>query len=418
VGVIGRREFLALLAAALSRSGRAQSARARIVIVGGGFSGGCCALELHALSPQTDVTLIDAQSRYFTCPMSNAALVGLRDLRSLLVTRTGIAAAGIRYVRARVSAIDAGRRRVRLASGESLPYDRLVLAPGIRFRFGTPEGYDPAAVRQMPHAWEAGPQTQLLAAQLHDMPDGGTVAICVPGGLMRCPPGPYERAGLIADWLKAHRRRSKVLIFDANNHFPRQDVFQAAWQALYPGMIEWIPSTEGGTVTRVDPATRTLFTDAGVHHVAVANVIPPQAPGELALSAGLAQGHGWCPVHPETFESQLLPGIHVIGDACIAGAMPKAASAGVSQARQCAAAIAAQLAGQGPPAATLESVCYSMVSAESAFAIRGRFEVTDGELRALESVPPPADAAPSSAHLYEATAWYAQLRQRCFASAG
>jgi sulfide dehydrogenase [flavocytochrome c] flavoprotein chain len=412
-----RREFLGLLAATgLSHSGRAQSARARIVIVGGGFSGGCCALELHALSPQSAITLIDAQSQYVTCPMSNAALVGLRDLRSLTVTRAGVAAAGIRCLQARVSGVDADRRRVGLDSGEALPYDRLVIAPGIRFRYGTPEGYDTTAARQMPHAWEAGSQTELLAGQLRDMPDGGTVAICVPAGLMRCPPGPYERAGLIAGWLKAHRPRSKVLIFDANNHFPRQDVFQSAWQERYPEMIEWIPSTEGGTVTRVDPATRTLFTDAGAHRVAVANVIPPQAPAELALSAHLAQGHGWCPVNPQTFESQLVPGIHVIGDACIAGAMPKSASAGVSQARQCAAAIAAQLAGRSVPAATLDSVCYSMVAAESAFAIRGRFAVTDGELRTLESPQPPEDVAPSIMHMHEAMAWYAQLRQRCFAS--
>jgi sulfide dehydrogenase [flavocytochrome c] flavoprotein chain len=413
-----RREFLTLLAAAAwSRRGQAQRARARIVIVGGGFSGGCCALELHALSPQSEITLIDAQSRYVTCPMSNAALVGLRDLSSLTVTRAGIAAAGIRCLRARVTGVDAARRRVRLVSGEFLSYDRLVVAPGIRFRFGTPEGYDDAAQRQMPHAWEAGPQTRLLAAQLRAMADGGTVAICVPGGLMRCPPGPYERAGLIADWLKAHRPRSKVLIFDANNHFPRQDVFQAAWQERYPGMIEWIASTEGGTVNRVDPATRTLFTDAGAQRVAVANVIPPQAPGELALSADLAQGHGWCPVSPDSFESQRVPKIHVIGDACIAGAMPKSASAGVSQARQCALAIVATLSGRSVPAATLDSVCYSMVSPESAFAIRGRFASAGGELRAVESAQPSEDLTPSGAHLREASAWYAQLRQRCFASA-
>ena len=167
---------------------------------------------------------------------------------------------------------------------------------------------------------------------------------------MRCPPGPYERASLMAWWLQQHRKRCKVLIFDANNHFPRQDAFTAAWAQRYPGMIEWIPPSEGGLITRVAAPERTLYSASGAHRVSVANVIPPQAPGMLALTGGLSSGHGWCPVKAATFESQLIEHVYVIGDACIAGAMPKAASAASSQARQCAAAIVTALGGRQPDA--------------------------------------------------------------------
>ena len=265
------------------------------------------------------------------------------------MSRAGVRRAGIRLVGDRVAAIDVGAHQVRLQTGRALPFDRLVVAPGIRFLWHKPEGYDAAAAQSMPHAWQAGDQTQRLAAQLRAMDDGGVVAISVPSGLMRCPPAPYERASLIAYFLARHKPRSKLLILDSNNHFPRQDLFTGAWQSLYPGIIEWIASTQDGAVVRVDTANMTLYTANAAHRVAVANVIPPQAPGQIAADAGLASDHGWCPVAPHSFESQLIPGVHVIGDACIADAMPKSGSAAVSQARQCAGAIVALLAGREVP---------------------------------------------------------------------
>jgi sulfide dehydrogenase [flavocytochrome c] flavoprotein chain len=417
VGVMQRRGFLGGLAATVfARRGHSTPDRApRVLIAGGGFAGSCCALELRALSPHLEITLIDCDERFVTCPMSNLALVGLRTLADLTVTRGSLARAGVRFLRARVTQIDGARHRLRLQSKAELPYDKLVVAPGIRFRFGTPEGYDAAAAQLLPHAWQAGAQTQLLAAQLRALTDGATVAICVPLGLMRCPPAPYERASLIAEWLTRHRARCKVLIFDANNHFPRQDLFAAAWRQRYPGLIEWLPPSEGGAVTRVDPATRTLFSTRGGQRVAVANVIPPQAPGLLALDAGLAEGHGWCPVKPQTFESERVSDVHVIGDACIAGAMPKSASAAASQARQCAAAIVAALEGQPALSRALDSVCYSLVSREQAFAIRGTFTVSEGEIRARDADAGSA-GAPSTALAAEANLWYATLRRQCFAA--
>lgn len=416
-----RREFLALGSAAGAAAALEQRARAapnpgaaRAVIVGGGFGGGCCALELRRVSPATQVTLVDPAVRYVTCPMSDAVIAALRTLGSITVPRTGLERAGVRVVRASVTALDPAARRVRLHDGSVLAYERLVIAPGIRLLFGAPAGYDEAAAAQMPHAWQAGSQTQLLAAQLRAMPDGGVVAISVPAGLMRCPPAPYERAGLIAHWLSLNRPRGKVLIFDSNNHFPRQDIFTAAWQQLYPGRIEWIAPNDGGAITRIDVRTRTLHSSSGAHRVAVANIIPPQAPALIARDSGLATGHGWCPTDPATFESQLVPGVHVIGDACIAGAMPKSASAARSQALRCAAAIAATFAGKSAPATDLSSVCYSLLAPESAFAMRARFEIADGDIRQLPATADErAQLTPGAQHALEATAWYDEMRAAC-----
>jgi sulfide dehydrogenase [flavocytochrome c] flavoprotein subunit len=232
---------------------------------------------------------------------------------------------------------------------------------------------------------------------------------------MRCPPGPYERASLVAEYLARHKPRSKVLIFDANNRFPRQETFTTAWDALYRGRIEWIPPTDGGAVERVDVRANTLHTSSGAHRVAVANVIPPQAPGQFALDAGLASGHGWCPVDPMTFASTRVANVHVIGDACIADAMPKAASAALSQARVCAAAIVANLAGREPPPPSLDSVCYSALARDRTLAIRLGFRVASGR---IESEPSASGAAsaPSAAERDAAERWYRSIRSDAFAA--
>jgi sulfide dehydrogenase [flavocytochrome c] flavoprotein subunit len=387
--------------------------KAKVLVVGGGFAGSACALTLRHLLPTLNVTLVDPDDRYVTCPMSNAVLVGLRNFDSITVSRRGLERAGVAYVHDRVIAIDTGLRRARLAGGAALAYDRLVVAPGIRLRWGTPEGYDEAAALIMPHAWQAGPQTQILARQLRGIRDGGVVAISVPAGPMRCPPGPFERASLIAGFLRAHKPRAKVLIFDANNHFPRQDTFSDAWQVLYPGLIEWIPVTEDGALVRVDPAEMTLYTAHGAHRVDVANIIPPQAPGILALQAGLASDHGWCPIKPQTFESLLVGGVHVIGDACIADPMPKSASAAGAQARQCAFAIAASLEGREAAAPNFDSVCYSLLEAGSALSIHGRFRLAEGLIQQIQGGE---DSQPVTAaqEARNADDWYRRILQDSF----
>jgi sulfide dehydrogenase [flavocytochrome c] flavoprotein chain len=231
----------------------------------------------------------------------------------------------------------------------------------------------------------------------------------VPTGPMRCPPGPFERASLIAAFLQRAKPRSKVLIFDSNNHFPRQDAFNDAWQSLYPGMIEWIPVVDGGAVVRVaTQSKKLLYTSQGAHPVDVANIIPPQAPGIAAVQAGLASDHGWCPINPQTFESLLVAGVHVIGDACIADPMPKAASAANSQARQCALAIAAALDGREPAAPLFESVCYSMLARRRALSIHGRFQLLDGVIRSVEGPEGPGSAG-SEQEARNAEDWYRGL---------
>src|ERR1700692_788066 len=408
-----RRTFLALSAGTagagilrnVHAAGPRAQVKAKVVIVGGGFAGASCALLLRRLSLGLRVTLIDPDDRYVTCPMSNSVLAGWRDLESISVPRHGLERAGVNYVRGRITSIDTQLRRAKLAGRGILAYDRLVLAPGIRFLWGKPQGYDLAAAQSMPHAWQAGAQTEILAAQLRAMRNGGVFAISVPPGLMRCPPGPFERASLVAAYLRQNKPRSKVLIFDSNNRFPRQDAFTDAWNSLYPKMIEWIPVVEAGPVLRVAPAEKVLYTSGGAHRVDVANIIPPQPPGLLAAQVGLASDHGWCPIKPETFESSSVANVHVIGDACIADPMPKAASAAITQARQCALAIAAALEGREPPAPVFESVCYSLLARGSALSIHGRFLLSDGLIR---QVPAPQDAGSlsSAQEAQNAEDWY------------
>jgi sulfide dehydrogenase [flavocytochrome c] flavoprotein subunit len=381
---------------------------AKVVVVGGGFAGTACALCLRRLNPAIDVTLIDPDDRYVTCPMSNSVLVGLRDLKSITVSRRGLERAGVKYIRDRVSDIDTQSRRARVSGGAVFAYERLVMASGIRFLWGKPQGYSEAAARLMPHAWQGGAQTEILSAQLRAMRGGGVVAISVPPGPMRCPPGPFERASLIAGYLTQHNPRAKVLIFDANNHFPKQEVFTDAWQSLYPGMIEWIPVVQNGAVMRVEPEKMALYTSQGVHRVDVANIIPPQAPGLPAVQAGLASDHGWCPIKPASFESTAVANVYVIGDACIADPMPKAASSALAQARHCALAITASVDGHDPPPPVLDSVCYSRLTQDSALSIHGRYRLADGVIQQITGLEDPG-AVLSREEARNADDWYMRI---------
>jgi len=251
-------------------------------VVGGGFGGASCARALRQADPRIAVTLVEASATFTACPFSNSVISGLRELPAQQFTYERVAADGITLVRGTATAVDPQARTVTLGDGARLPYDRLVLAPGIDIRWGALPGYDEAAAARLPHAWRAGEQTLLLRRQLEAMPDGGLVVISAPANPFRCPPGPYERASLIAHYLKTRKPRSKVLVLDAKDAFSKQRLFQRAWAELYPGLLEWVPLSKGGSVTSVDAATRTLVTDFGRHRADVANVIPPQQAGRIA----------------------------------------------------------------------------------------------------------------------------------------
>ena len=236
----------------------------------------------------------------------------------------------------------------------------------------------------MPHAWKAGDQTALLRRQLEAMEDGGVVVMSAPANPFRCPPGPYERASLIAHYLKTSKPRSKLIVLDAKDAFSKQRLFEAAWKELYAGLLEWVPLSFGGQVTAIDVASKTLVTEFGSHRADVANVIPPQRAGAIAEAAGVADRTGWCPIDPATFESRLQPNIHVLGDAAIAGAMPKSAFAANSQAKVCAAAIAQLLRGEAPAAQKLVNTCYSLIAPDYGISIAGVYYPKDGMLADVE----------------------------------
>lgn len=351
----------------------AQQRGARIVVVGGGFGGAACARALNRANARLDVTLVEANRIYTACPMSNAAIAGLRDLKLQDFGYDRVAAAGVTMVFATATAIDPATRSISLAGGQKLSYDRLVLAPGIDFRWSALPGYSPEAATVMPHAWKDGAQITLLARQIAAMEDGGVVVISVPVTPSRCPPAPYERASLIAYMLKTRKPRSKVIVLDAKDAFSLQRQFQDAWHRLFPGVLEYVSLSSGGLVTAVEAVTKTVTTDFDKYTPAVANIIPQQIAGRIAELAGVADRTGWCPVDPVTFESRLQPNIHVIGDAAIAGAMPRSASAASSQAKICANAVAALLAGGMPAPPTLTSSCYSVIEPDYAISQTGSY---------------------------------------------
>jgi sulfide dehydrogenase [flavocytochrome c] flavoprotein chain len=336
-------------------------------VIGGGVGGATVAKYLAASATMIDVTLIEPKLRYTTCFFSNLYLAGLRSLESLTHGYETLAQRyGVNVIHDSVTAIDPVGKTVALEGGAKLPYDLVVVAPGIAFKYGTIEGYDETATQAMPHAWTAGPQTKLLRQQLESMEDGGVFVLVAPPDPFRCPPGPYERASLIAYYFKQYKPRAKILILDAKDSFFEQDVFQDGWNRHYPGMIEWLPRQFTGGIQAVDVKGRSVKTAGDTFQADVANVIPAQEAGQLAQEAGLADQSGWCPIDPMTFESKLQPGIHVIGDAAKAGNMAKSAFASNSQAKVCAFAILAALTGSERFAPHLFNTCFTFLASDDA----------------------------------------------------
>lgn len=366
-----RRQFgcltgAACLTALVPRVARGR-AKSRVVIIGGGIGGATVARYLAMSAGTIEVTMVEPKPRYTTCFFSSLYLAGMRSFESLTHGYETLEQRyGIKVVHDVAEAIDPVAKTVALKGGTKLPYDRLVLAPGIAFKFGAIEGYDEAATEIMPHAWIAGPQTELLKRQLNSMDDGGLFLIAAPPNPFRCPPGPYERASLVAYYFKQFKPKSKILILDAKDSFFEQDLFQDAWARHYPGMIEWLPGQFTGGVKSVDVKNLSVKTEAETFKAAVVNFIPAQMAGGLAQQAGLTDQTGWCPIEPTCFESKLQPGIHIVGDAIDASEMPKSAFLANSQAKICAFAIAAALTGADRHAPHLFNTCFTFLAADDA----------------------------------------------------
>jgi len=373
---------------------------------------------LKRLLPSAEVSLVEPNVEYVSCPFSNLVISGLRDLSAQTFRYEALSREGIRIIRAMATDVAATLRTVTLSTGDKLRFDRLVMSPGISFRWDALEGYGESAAKVMPHAWKAGSQTVLLQQQLRAMPDGGVVLISVPPAPFRCPPGPYERASLIAHYLKREKPRSKLIQLDSKTRFSKQPLFTDAWQTHYGTMIEWRGASDFGGVTRVDAGTMQLHTDFDVERGDVINVIPPQQAGEIAQRAGVADATGWCPVNAISFESRRVPGIHVVGDATIAAPMPKSAFAANQQAKVCAIQVARMLSDLAPQATTLANTCYSYTTAETAISVSGVYRSDDGN---FQNVPGAGGMSPAdnqsglaAREAIQAVDWFSAITRETF----
>lgn len=382
----------------------AKSGGRRVVVVGGGYGGTIAAKYVRMLDASIEVVLIERNRQFVSCPFSNLVVGGmLNDLSTLTVGYDKLAANhAIKVVYDTVTAIDTAAKTVTGSTG-TIDYDRLIVAPGVDFRFEELEGYDPATTPEiMPHAWKAGPQTLLLRRQLEAMRPGGTVIISVPATPFRCPPGPYERASMIAMYLKQSKPGSKVVILDANPDIvSKAGLFRKAWAKHYQGIIDYRGAKR---VTGVNPRNMTVSIE-GLEDVKgdVINVIPPQRAGDIARAAKLTgPDNRWCPVNATTFESTVAKNVHVIGDACIAGAMPKSGYSANSEAKVCAANVVALMNGREVTEMSGINTCYSFVSEKEAVSVAGVYAVKDG---AIISVPNSGGVSPD---LSESEAIYAR----------
>lgn len=411
--------LLSALGAALPRRARAQTrVRGRVLIVGGGFGGAACARTLRMLDPGIDLCLFEPRAHFYTGPFSNAYLAGLCAEGDIVRSPAHLATTGLTWIRQRVVQLDPVTRRLQTEDGRNYEADRIVLSPGVEMRWDRIEGLDANNSGRAPHAWLGDPQLRQLRDRFAALGEGPTIAIAAPANPYRCPPGPYERASLMAWQLSQRRRnRSKVLILDAKDDFSKRTLFQLGWDQLYPGCIEWVPRASGGELLAVDLRRGELRLHSGSRlRPDLASIIPPQRAAVLAQASDLADESGWCPVNPANFESLRHPGIHVIGDAAAAQPMPKSAFSAHSQAGLVALAIAADFAGRPPPEARLVNTCYSLLAPDYAISVGGLYGVVSGRLSTLNDGMSPLSAARElrAREAHHARQWYEHLTRDTF----
>jgi sulfide dehydrogenase [flavocytochrome c] flavoprotein subunit len=375
-------------------------AQRRVVVVGGGVGGATVAKYLRKLDATIAVTLIETKPNYTSCFMSNEVLSGERTLESLTFGYDGLRRYGIEVVTDTVTGIDPVKKVVQTAGGLSFEYDACVVSPGIGFKWGAIEGYDEQAAETIPHAWNAGPQTQLLRSQIEAMPEGGKVIIVAPPDPFKCPPGPYERASQIAMYCKHHKPKAKILILDFKDLFSKQGLYVEGWTKLYGygtanSMIEWVGAAGGGKVESIDPATLTIQAEIESFRADVVNIIPAQKAGAIAFAADLADGD-WCPVNKRTFESSRHKDIYVLGDASNAAKMPKSAYSANSQAKVAAAAIVSGFHGLEPGDPTFVNTCYSVVGEDFGISVAAVYS-HDAKTNTIEPIPKSGGVSPANA---------------------
>lgn len=417
--MISRRQFVFGTALAPLSCSIMGKAKPRVVVVGGGFGGATAARYVKRLAPAATVLLVEPTRSFITCPFSNLVLAGKRELESISFNYSGLQAEGIKRIPSAATHVDVESRRVGLeANNALLSWDYLVLSPGIQLRYDDIEGTGGLTASRLPHAWKAGYQTLRLRRQLEGMKKGGLFLISAPADPYRCPPGPYERASLVAEYFKQHNPSASIIVLDAKENFTKKDLFLEGWQARYPGMIKWVNVAETGTLRRVDDKRKIFYTDFDEFKADVGNLIPPQRASRLLTEAGLDGGIGWCQVDPRTFESVMAKNIYVLGDAVNATPMPKSAFSANNQAKICAASIAARITGKPMPETFMMNTCYSLVAEDYGISISGTYRVREGE---LVSVPNSGGQSPlnAGAEVHRAEAahtfdWYRAITRDSF----
>ena len=361
-------------------------AKPKVIVIGGG-PGGSTVAKYVAKDGGIDVTLVEPLRQFTTCFHSNLYLGGFRSFQSLTHSYDKLVKNyGIKHARAMASAIDRDKKTVRLANGITVPYDRLVVAPGIDIKFDSVPGYSEAVSNKLPHAWKPGPQTQLLVRQLNALKDGSLIVMIAPPNPYRCPPGPYERVSMMAHVLKAKgHKKSKIVVLDPKPNFSKQGLFVEGWENHYPGMVEWQDPKMHGGINSVDAKTMTVKTDLAEYKAALINVIPAQMAGKIARDVGLANQTGFCAINPENMKSSVDGNIYILGDASIAGDMPKSAFSANSQAKVAAMMIRGELANGKTFPARYTNTCWSLIETDDAVKVGGRYEAKDGKITAVET---------------------------------
>jgi sulfite dehydrogenase len=354
-----------------------------VVVIGGGFGGATAAKYIRHWDPSIDVVLVERDAGFVSCPISNLVLAGYSTMQEISHGYDGLRRHGVQVVRDEVVAVDAAKKSVRLGRGGDIAYERLIVSPGIDFMFNEVAGFEPAMQAGAAlHAWKAGPQTAALRAQLEAMRDGGVYILSVPLAPYRCPPGPYERASMVAAYFKQSKPRSKVLVLDANPDVTSKGgLFKRAWSDLYPGILEFRGNAKVVGVER--GAVRTEFDTIRGD---VLNVVPPHRAGNIAQQAGLiTTNNRWCDVDWRTMESKAVKGVHVLGDATLsAPGMPKSGSMANNHAKIAAAAVVNLLNGRQPEPVKIINTCYSFVSQKEAIRVSSVHEWDGNTLTAVK----------------------------------